>query len=165
MPRRRLLPALLALLAGLAACGAGTSGGVATHAGTTATTRTTASTSAPPAKSAGVTLGLQRIGSFSSPVYVTAPPGDSRRLFVVEQEGVIRVVRDGRKLPTPFLDIRDRVQCCGEQGLLSMAFAPDYARTGRFYVYYTPTEAPRSEWRRFAARVRTGPAARAAGSS
>ena len=137
MPRRRLLPALLALLAGLAACGAGTSGGVATHAGTTATARTTASTSAPPAKSAGVTLGLQRIGSFSSPVYVTAPPGDSRRLFVVEQEGVIRVVRDGRKLATPFLDIRDRVQCCGEQGLLSMAFAPDYARTGRFYVYYT----------------------------
>jgi glucose/arabinose dehydrogenase len=137
MPRRRLLPALLALLAGLAACGAGTSGGVATHAGTTATARTTASTSAPPAKSAGVTLGLQRVGSFSSPVYVTAPPGDSRRLFVVEQEGVIRVVRDGRKLATPFLDIRDRVQCCGEQGLLSMAFAPDYARTGRFYVYYT----------------------------
>jgi glucose/arabinose dehydrogenase len=70
-------------------------------------------------------------------VYVTAPPGDSRRLFVVEQEGVIRVVRDGRELRTPFLDIRDRVQCCGEQGLLSMAFAPDYARTGRFYVYYT----------------------------
>jgi glucose/arabinose dehydrogenase len=136
MPRRRLLPALFALVAGLAACGAGTSGGDATIAGTTATT-TPASTSAPPAKSAGVTLRLQRIGSFASPVYVTAPPGDSRRLFVVEQEGVIRVVRDGRKLPTPFLDIRDRVQCCGEQGLLSMAFAPDYARTGRFYVYYT----------------------------
>ena len=133
MPRRRLLPAIFALVAGLAACGAGTSGGSAT----TAATRPSASTPAPPAKSAGVALRLQRIGSFSSPVYVTAPPGDSRRLFVVEQEGVIRVVRDGRELRTPFLDLRDRVQCCGEQGLLSMAFAPDYARTGRFYVYYT----------------------------
>jgi glucose/arabinose dehydrogenase len=84
-----------------------------------------------------VSLRLRRIGSFSSPVYVTAPPGDSRRLFVVEQEGTIRIVRGGRRLSTPFLDIRSRVQCCGEQGLLSMAFAPDYARTGRFYVYYT----------------------------
>jgi glucose/arabinose dehydrogenase len=84
-----------------------------------------------------VALGLKRIGSFSSPVYVTAPPGDSRRLFVVEQGGVIRVVRDGHVLPTPFLDIRSRVVCCGEQGLLSMAFAPDYARSGRFYVYYS----------------------------
>jgi glucose/arabinose dehydrogenase len=137
MPRRRLLPALFALIAGLAACGAGTSGGEATNASTNAGPTQAASTSAPPARSAGVTLGLRRIGSFSSPVYVTAPPGDARRLFVVEQEGVIRVVRDGRKLSTPFLDIRDRVQCCGEQGLLSMAFAPDYARTGRFYVYYS----------------------------
>jgi glucose/arabinose dehydrogenase len=133
MPRRRLLPALFALIAGLAACGAGTSGGGAT----TATTRTPASTTSPPAKSAGVTLGLQRIGSFSSPVYVTAPPADSRRLFVAEQGGVIRVVRNGRKLSAPFLDIRSRVLCCGEQGLLSMAFAPDYASSGRFYVYYT----------------------------
>jgi glucose/arabinose dehydrogenase len=101
-----------------------------------------------------VTLGLQRVGSFSSPVYVTAPPGDSRRLFVVEQDGVIRVVRDGRELRTPFLDIRDRVQCCGEQGLLSMAFAPDYARTGRFYVYYSSNGGSRE---RVEAFRRSGP--------
>jgi glucose/arabinose dehydrogenase len=82
-------------------------------------------------------LSLQRIGGFDQPVHVTAPPGDSARLFVVEQEGRVRVVRDGRTLPGAFLDIRDRVGCCGEQGLFSLAFAPDYARTGRFYVSYT----------------------------
>ncbi len=80
---------------------------------------------------------LVSIGSFQSPLYVTAPRGDRRRVFVVEQEGRIMVVRDGRKLAQPFLDIRDRVEAGGEQGLLSMAFAPDYAESGRFYVYYT----------------------------
>jgi glucose/arabinose dehydrogenase len=154
MPRRRLLPALSALVVGLAACGAGTSRGGATTAATTAPATTAASTTAPPAKSTGAALGLQRIGSFSSPVYVTSPPGDSRRLFVVEQEGVIRVVRDGRKLSAPFLDIRDRVTCCGEQGLLSMAFAPDYARTGRFYVYYSSDNGTRE---RVEAFRRSGP--------
>jgi glucose/arabinose dehydrogenase len=80
---------------------------------------------------------LTRIGSFDQPLYVTAPPGDTHRVFVVEQSGRIRVVRDGRKRSTPFLDLRDRVSCCGERGLLSMAFAPDYARSRRFYVDYT----------------------------
>jgi glucose/arabinose dehydrogenase len=89
------------------------------------------------AASAQSGLGLQRIGGFDQPVHVTAPPGDDRRVFVVEQPGRIYVVLDGRKLPRPFLDIRGRVQCCGEQGLFSMAFAPDYGRSGRFYVSYT----------------------------
>jgi glucose/arabinose dehydrogenase len=134
MPRR-LLPACLSLLAGLAACGASGSSDATEPAATTADApRTTAE-----ARPAGLTvdLGLTPIGRFSSPVYVDAPPGQARRLFVVEQGGAIRVVRDGQVLPRPFLDISDRVLCCGEQGLLSMAFAPDYARTGRFYVYYT----------------------------
>jgi glucose/arabinose dehydrogenase len=52
----------------------------------------------------------------------------------------IRVVRDGRTLDRPFLDIRPLVTSGGEQGLLSMAFAPDYARSGLFYVYYTDTD-------------------------
>jgi glucose/arabinose dehydrogenase len=80
---------------------------------------------------------LERVGTFSSPLYVTAPPGDRRRVFVVEQGGRIMVVRDGRKLRRPFLDIRSQVTAGGEQGLLSLAFAPDYARSGRFYVYFT----------------------------
>jgi glucose/arabinose dehydrogenase len=88
---------------------------------------------------AGTGLGLQRVGDFDQPVYVTAPPGDARRLFVVQQRGVIRVVRDGRTLPEPFLDLSGRVTTGNEQGLFSMAFAPDYARTGRFYVSFTDT--------------------------
>src|SRR5581483_1178175 len=91
--------------------------------------------------STGVTshgaLALQKVGSFDSPVYVTAPPGDAKQLFVVEQTGRIRVVRDGTVLRRPFLDLSGRVSCCGEQGLLSMAFAPGYRRSGRFYVDYT----------------------------
>jgi glucose/arabinose dehydrogenase len=82
-------------------------------------------------------LGRRRVGTFSEPTYVTAPPGDRRRLFVVEQQGTIRVVHRGRKRDRPFLDIRDRVQAGGERGLLSMAFAPNYRKSRRFYVYYT----------------------------
>jgi len=82
-------------------------------------------------------LGLKRIGTFSEPVYVTAPPGDKRRVFVVERGGRIRVLVDGKRRARPFLDIRAKVSSGGERGLLSMAFAPDYARSGRFYVDYT----------------------------
>ena len=80
---------------------------------------------------------LVRVGTFTAPLHATAPPGDTRRLMVVEQRGRIMVVRDGRTLRTPFLDIRSRVLDSGEQGLLSVAFPPDYARTRRFYVYCT----------------------------
>jgi len=80
---------------------------------------------------------LVRIGSFSAPIYAAAPPGDAQSLFVVERGGRIMVVRRGHKLHTPFLDIRGRVSGGGERGLLSMAFAPDYASSGRFYVDYT----------------------------
>jgi glucose/arabinose dehydrogenase len=80
---------------------------------------------------------LDLVGRFENPVYVTAPPGDSDRLFVVERPGTIRIVKNGRVNSTPFLDIRSRVSCCGERGLLSMAFAPDYAQSRRFYVYFT----------------------------
>ena len=54
--------------------------------------------------------------------------------------GRIRVVKQGRLLATPFLDITDRVTTGGESGLLSMAFAPDYARSGRFYVLYVAND-------------------------
>jgi glucose/arabinose dehydrogenase len=68
---------------------------------------------------------------------VTAPPGDTARLFVVEQGGRIRIVKDRQVLLQPFLDLRDRVILGGERGLLSLAFHPDYARNGRFFVDYT----------------------------
>ncbi len=75
-------------------------------------------------------------------MFVTAPPGDGERLFVVEQEGLIRVVKNGVTLPTAFLDLTGPVLSGGERGLLSMAFAPDYATSGRFYVYYTADAVP-----------------------
>jgi glucose/arabinose dehydrogenase len=92
---------------------------------------------AAPAATAHARVRLVRVATFPSPIYVTAPPGDTSRVFVVERAGRIRVVRNGRKLRTPFLDIRGRVSEGSERGLLSMAFAPDYAQSGRFYVDYT----------------------------
>jgi glucose/arabinose dehydrogenase len=76
-------------------------------------------------------------GSYNNPLYVTAPPGDTARLFVVEQAGTIRVVQHGQLLATPFMDITGRVGSGGERGLLSMAFHPSYATNGFFYVNYT----------------------------
>jgi glucose/arabinose dehydrogenase len=70
------------------------------------------------------------------PTYVTAAPGDTSRLYVVEQAGVITIVRQGRVAGT-FLDLRSLVKSGGEQGLLSMAFSPNYRRDHRFYVSYT----------------------------
>ena len=71
------------------------------------------------------------------PVHLTAPPGDPR-LFVVEKGGTIRVIRaDGTVLPAPFLDLSGEVSNGSEQGLLSLAFHPDYAANGRFFVDYT----------------------------
>jgi glucose/arabinose dehydrogenase len=79
---------------------------------------------------------LLRLGNFNQPTYLAAPRGDRRR-FVVEREGTVRIVQRGRVLGQPFLDISDRVTTGGESGLLSMAFARDYATSRRFYVYYT----------------------------
>jgi hypothetical protein len=70
-------------------------------------------------------------------VDITAPPGDDR-LFLVERAGRIRIFEDGQLLTTPFLDITGPVYSGGgEQGLLGLAFDPDYASNGRFYVDYT----------------------------
>jgi hypothetical protein len=82
-------------------------------------------------------LTLTRVAQgLESPTYLTAPAGDPR-LFVVEQPGRVRIVRDGRLVPRPFLDITDRVGWGGERGLLSVAFHPDYRRTGTLFVDYT----------------------------
>ncbi len=75
-------------------------------------------------------------GTVSSPMQIVNAHDGSGRLFVVEQAGTIRIYKNGALLPTPFLDIHTLVTCCGEQGLLSVAFHPDYASNGHFYVYY-----------------------------
>ena len=83
-------------------------------------------------------VALKKVGSFDHPVYVTGAPGFPKLLFVVEQPGRILVSSGGRRLGRPFLDLRGRVGYDGgERGLLSIAFPPDYARSKRFYVYYT----------------------------
>ena len=96
---------------------------------------------APPVDTSEV-ASLTRVGSFERPALVTAPRGDARRIFVVEQGGTVRIVREGILVPSPFLDIRDRVTARGESGLLSIAFAPDYASTGLLYAFYNAREGP-----------------------
>jgi glucose/arabinose dehydrogenase len=93
----------------------------------------------PPPVDTSEVAQLTRIGSFERPVLVTAPPGDDDRIFIVEQTGVVRVVRDGAMLERPFLDLRDKVKVSSEPGLLSIAFAPDYATSGLFYAFYNST--------------------------
>jgi len=111
---------LLAAMAVLAGCGS--SGGAASVA---------------PAEGA---VRLQKIGSFDSPVYVTSPPADKSRLFVVEQGGTVRVVKGGKPLSTPFLDVSDKITTGSERGLLSIAFPADYASSGLFYIFYTDND-------------------------
>lgn len=83
------------------------------------------------------------VGNFSSPVYVTVAPGQPRLLFVVERQGRIQVLRDEVKLSKPFLNISNIVRgppdgnAGGEQGLLSVAFPPNYQTSRRFYVAFT----------------------------
>jgi glucose/arabinose dehydrogenase len=84
-------------------------------------------------------VALRHIGDFESPSYVAPAPGFGKLLFVVELPGTIRVVRNGKVLPRPFLDISDQVSFQGEEGLLSVAFDPRYEKTRRFYVYYVDT--------------------------
>jgi glucose/arabinose dehydrogenase len=78
-------------------------------------------------------VGLKRVGRFKAPTYVAAAPGE-KGVFVVEQEGRIRTLRKGKRVT--FLDIRSEVLPGGEQGLLSVAFAPDYQQSGLLYAYY-----------------------------
>ena len=82
-------------------------------------------------------LHLVRVAHLTAPVYATAAPGEPRNLYVVEQAGRILVLQGGKVRATPFLDIRRLVRSGGEQGLLSIAFDPAYAKTRRFFVDYT----------------------------
>jgi glucose/arabinose dehydrogenase len=126
--RLRRLTLLVAVLGAaalvLSSCGA------AEQPGTPSPSPSSPSSSAP-------VVALDRIpGDFSEPLYLTAPPGDTSRLFVVEKGGLIRIVKDD-VLAEPFLDLSDSVSGGSEQGLLSLAFAPDFERSGELYVNFT----------------------------
>ena len=75
-------------------------------------------------------------GTFETPVHVTGAPGFPDLVYVTQQGGQVRVVEDGVQLDKPLIDLSDLVSFGGEKGLLSTAFPPDFAETGRFYVYY-----------------------------
>jgi hypothetical protein len=95
--------------------------------------------SSPSALGAGVYATPMTTGvgaGLNEPVYLTAPKDDGR-LFVVERAGRIQVLNDGTLRPRPFLDIASQVGTAGDGGLLGLAFDPNYATTGAFYVYYT----------------------------
>jgi glucose/arabinose dehydrogenase len=95
---------------------------------------------APGPPPATLAVRLREVASgLASPVFLTSPPGDQERTFVVEQGGRIRIIRNDALVSAPFLDISSRVQNGGEQGLLGLAFHPGYAANGRFVVYYTNT--------------------------
>jgi glucose/arabinose dehydrogenase len=144
MSRAGLTLACLVNLGALVACGS--------DAGTAAAPRTTRSSGETTQARASAATGVKLvgIGTFDTPVYVSAPPGDTRRIFVVEQGGTIRVITGGQRVARPFLDLRAKVINGGEQGLLSIAFAPDYAKSRRFYVNYTDRAGTQSvvEYRR-----------------
>ena len=89
---------------------------------------------------AALAVRLKEVASgLDSPVFLTSPPGDLTRAFVVEQDGRIRIIRNDALVPTPFLDISARISAGGERGLLGLAFHPQYATNGRFVVYYNNT--------------------------
>ncbi|WP_298414364.1 PQQ-dependent sugar dehydrogenase [Janthinobacterium sp.] len=97
----------------------------------------TASATVTYAAGAPLAIRLQEVASgLDAPIFLTAPPGDSR-LFILERPGRIRVLQNGNLLATPFLDIRPLTTTSGERGLLSLAFHPQYASNGYFFIYYT----------------------------
>jgi Glucose / Sorbosone dehydrogenase len=84
---------------------------------------------------------LDSVARFDKPTFLGAPPGGRNHAVVVEREGVIKLLQGDKKLKGAFLNIRGLVRCCSvETGLHSIAFAPDYERSRRFYVYFTNRE-------------------------
>ncbi len=137
---RRARIIVLALPVALAACGAGGAArsGSSTSAAGPATSA--AAVTHPPAgaQAAARNVRLVQVGSFSQPVSVTGAPGDPSRVFVVQRTGQVMLLLNGHAQARPFLDISGLVNAQGgEQGLLGLGLAPDYARSGLFYVDYT----------------------------
>ena len=138
----RWTPRLIAV-----ACAAGVALGGCGDFDPELTATTTTETQAPPSKPpqpphlepgdgrGGV--ALEHLGDFDQPVYLTQPRSDPEHLYVVEQCGRVQRVPAAGGEPETFLDLSDRVTCGGEQGLLSIAFAPDYERSRLLYANYT----------------------------
>jgi glucose/arabinose dehydrogenase len=113
-----------------------------------------------PGGDAGV--AAEEVARVEQPMYVTAPPGDASRLFVAERRGRVRLIENGTLRAEPFLDIRSEVSVNGERGLQSLALAPDYAQSGRLYVFYSDSggDIRVDEFTRSADPARADPASR-----
>jgi glucose/arabinose dehydrogenase len=148
----RVAVPFVVLIVTLAACGAGEAAHSTALRRSESTTaprvggKTETSAAGKPAASAGTAAAgrrasgvrLVRVANFEQPLYVTAATGDARRLYVVQRTGRVMLLLDGHKRSQPFLDLSRSVTTSGsEQGLLGLAFAPDYVRSGLFYVDYT----------------------------
>jgi glucose/arabinose dehydrogenase len=118
MRRRLTIPLLISIAAALTAA-------------------TPASAKPPPVGGGDGGFKLTWVGSFERPIHAENAPGTKGVLYVVESEGVIRVLQGRKVRARPFLNISDLVQCCGEEGLLSIAFHPGYRKNRLFYVYFT----------------------------
>jgi glucose/arabinose dehydrogenase len=134
---RITIPSLAVMLL-LAACGAG---GTARSDGASPVAATDSPTTTPATTTHAARRGVRlvRVGNFSQPVSVMGAPDDPSRVFVVQRTGQVMLLLGGHVRNQPFLDITSAVNSEGsdEQGLLGLAFAPDYARSGLFYVDYT----------------------------
>ena len=129
MSRPSVRRATIAALAALGPCSLGAGSAAAGKQGQVAI---------PPTGDGSGGFRLTQMASFSKPTFADNAPGTKGNLYVVEQDGVVRVMSpSGAVRPGPFLDIRGLVRCCGEEGLLSIAFHPRYKRNRRFYVYFT----------------------------
>jgi glucose/arabinose dehydrogenase len=127
---------LAALACSLGACSSGESAQTDTITESTRTTTTDATTTEEGEQR--LRFRLVRVAAdLEAPTHVAAAPGEPNRVYIVDQPGRIYVLEDGRLARRPFLDIVRLVQSGGEQGLLSVAFHPDYEENGLFYVNYT----------------------------
>jgi glucose/arabinose dehydrogenase len=140
---RRTAGSLVVLALIVGACGGATvspppgSASPSEAPATSSTSPTTTQAASPSGAATAPGIKLEPVvDGLDSPVDVAWRPNDASSLFVVEQTGRIRIVRDGKLLKRPFLDISDLVTAGGEQGLLGLAFLPTAAE-GRFFVYYT----------------------------
>jgi glucose/arabinose dehydrogenase len=125
---------VLALPVLLAGCGAGS--GASSHSSPQLATAAHEATTTP---AAAAKLRLVQVGTFRQPVGVTGAPGDPSRVFVVQRAGHVALILDGHTRAQPFLNITNVAYSQGsdEQGLLGLAFAPNYSSSGLFYVDYT----------------------------
>ena len=99
-----------------------------------------AAASAGPVSLANLKLGLvKKWSGLSKPLYLTNAKDGSGRIFVVQQGGLVKVIKNGSMLAKPYLDLRSKVSTGGERGLLGMAFSPRFKTDGKVYVDYTDT--------------------------